>query len=101
MDDASVVLSEYTARSFLVLITNIDEVIQFTVDRKNENNELPFLDCLIQRKTDGMLDTAMYRKPTNTGRYLNVNFGHSSATKQAFFKALVLRAERLCSTSDL
>ncbi len=99
--DASVTLSKYAARSFLAHITNINEIIQFTVDSKNENGELLFLYCLIQRKTDGTLDTTVYSKPTNTGRYLNVRFWHSSATKQGFIKALVLRAERLCSTSDL
>ncbi len=59
MDNAIVILSKYAVRSFLVLITNIDEVIQFTVYRKNEKSELPLLDCLIQRNTDGTLDTAM------------------------------------------
>ncbi len=40
----------------------------------------------------------LYRKPTNTGRYLNFHSCHSSATKQGFSKGLFLRAERLCST---
>ncbi len=84
-----------------VHIDNINEAIQFTVDSENENGELPFLDCLIMRNPDGTLDTTVYRKPTNTGRYLHFHSCHSSATKQGFIKGLFLRAERLCSTPDL
>ncbi len=82
-------------------INNINEAIQFTVDSENENGELPFLDCLSMRNSDGTLDTTVYRKPTNAGRYLNFHSCHSSATKQGFIKGLFLRAERLCSTPDL
>ncbi len=80
---------------------HINKAIQFTVESENENGELPFLDCLIERNQDGTLDTTVYRKPTNTGRYLDFHSWHSSATKQGFIKGLLLRAERLCSTPDL
>ncbi len=59
--------------------------------------ELLFLDCLIMRNPR----TTVYRKPTNTGRYLNFHSCHSSAAKQGFIKGLFLRAERLCSTPGL
>ncbi len=68
VDDLFVILSKYSARSFLGHINNINEAIQFTVDSENENGELAFLDCLIMRNPDGTLDTTVYRKPTNTGR---------------------------------
>ncbi len=58
-------------------------------------------DCPIKRNPDGTMDITVYRKPTNTGRYLNFHSCHSSATKQGFIKGLFLRAERLCSTPDL
>ncbi len=99
VDGTFVILSKYAARSFLGHINNINEAIQFTVD--SESGELPFLDCLIMRNPDGTLDTTVYRKPTNTGRYLNFHSCHSSATKQGLIKGLFLRAERLYSTPDL
>ncbi len=71
------------------------------MESENDNGELPFLDCLIKRNPDGTLDTTVYRKPANTGRYLNFHSCHSSATKQGFIKGLFLRAERLCSTPNL
>ncbi len=71
-DDTFVILSKYAARWFLVHINNINEAIQFTVDSENEQGALPFLDCLIKRNPDGTLDTTVYKKPTNIGRYLRL-----------------------------
>ncbi len=59
------------SRNFLVHVNNINETIQFTVDSKNGNGELPFLDCPIKRNLDGNLDTTVYRKPTYTGTKYN------------------------------
>ncbi len=88
MDDTFVILSKYAARSLLVHINNTNKAIQFTVASKHENGELPFLDCLIMRNPDGTLDTTVYRKPTNAGRYLNFHSCHSPATKQGLIKGL-------------
>ncbi len=100
-DDTFVILSKYAARSFLGYINKTTEAIQSTVGSENGNGELPFLNCFIMRNPDGTLDTTVYRKPTNTGRYLNFHSGHSSTTKQGFIKGPFLRAERLYSTPDL
>ncbi len=88
VDDNFVILSKYVACSFLAHINNINEAIQLTVENKNENGELPFLECLIKRNPDGPLDTTLYRRPTNTGRYLDFYSCHSSATKQGCMKGL-------------
>ncbi len=96
VDDTFVILSKYAARS-----SNINEAIQFTVKGENEKAELPSIDCLIKRNSDGTLGTTVYRKPTNTGRYLNFHSCYSSATEQVFIKGFFLRVERLCSTPDL
>ncbi len=79
-------------------VNRINEASQFTVENETANDELPFLDCLIQRNSDSSLNTTVYKKPTNTVRYLNFHFCHSSATKQGFIKCLFLRANILCST---
>ncbi len=97
MDDTFVLLSKYAAHR-LVYINSSNEAIQFTVDSENEIGELPFLDCLIKRNPGGTLDTTVYRKPTNTGGYLNFHSCHSPATKQGFIK---VPAEKLCSAPDL
>ncbi len=52
-------------------------------------------------KIPGSLGATVYRKPTNTGWYLNFHSCHSSATRKEFMKGLFLRVERLCSSPDL
>ncbi len=98
MVDTFVILSKHVERSFLVHISSNNEAIQFTVDSENENGEQPFLDCLIKRNPDGTMGTTVYRKPTNSARYLNFHSCHSSATNQGLVNGLFLR---LCSTPDL
>ncbi len=100
VDDTFAILSKYVERCSLIHINNINEAIQFAVESEDENGEQPFLDCLIKKNPDGTLDTTVYRKPKNTGRYLNFHSYRSSATKRGFIKGL-FRAERLCSTPDL
>ncbi len=97
-DDTFILLSKYVARSFLVYVNNINEAIQFIVERENENGEIPFLDCLIKRNAGENQDTIVHKNPANIGRYLTVHFRHSSATKQGLIMGLYLRAVRVCST---
>ncbi len=75
--DTFVILSKYVACSFLVGVNRINEAIQFSVEIENENGELPFFDCLIERNSGGSLDTTVYKKPTSTGRFLNFHSCHS------------------------
>ncbi len=54
-----------------VHINNTDETIKPTVDSENENDALPFLDCLIKRNTDSSLETTLHGKRKNTGRFIS------------------------------
>lgn len=36
-------------------------------------SQLPFLDVLVTKEEDGTLGHTVYRKPTNTNRYLNAD----------------------------
>ncbi len=73
----------------LAHINNINEAIQFTVESENENGELPYLDCPIKRNPDGTLDSTVYRKFTNTGRYLNFHFCHASNQARVYHGPLL------------
>ncbi|VDL98236.1 unnamed protein product [Schistocephalus solidus] len=44
--------------------------IQFTMEAEI-NNQLPFLDVLVHRKSKGHLTTTVYMKPTNTRQILS------------------------------
>jgi hypothetical protein len=74
--------------------------IKFTRDDEN-NNELPFLDILIKRNCDGLLETCIYRKPTFSGLYLKWNSYVPKKFKTNLVTCLLHRAWRICSDMDL
>ena len=53
---------------------------------------------MIQRKNDGLLSFGIYRKPTQTGQYLNYFSHHPLSQKKSVASALYNRAFSLCST---
>ena len=59
---------------------------------KESNNTLPFLDVLISRTEQGF-KTSVYRKPTFTGQYLNVNSHHPHSVKKGIVRCLQHRAK--------
>jgi len=67
---------------------------------KEANNELPFLDVLIKRDTDGF-QTGMYRKVAFTGIYMNWKSLASRTYKVGLIKCLLTMAYRICSTEKL
>jgi len=53
------------------------------------------------RKTNGQLDFTVYRKPSNTGKYLDYNSYNSKNQKISVINSLVTRAFKICSPSQL
>ena len=101
VDDTFAIISKYAARSFFAHINKQNPSIKFTVEHETDEGTIPFLDCLVIRSPDGQLKTTVYRKPTNTGRYMQFDSCHSLSTKRGFINGLFLRAQRICSTADL
>ena len=66
---------------------------------KEENGHISFLDTEVTRKQDFTFTTAVYRKPTNTGRYLQYDSHHPLSHKRAVVKTLMERAMRLSGDS--
>jgi hypothetical protein len=72
--------------------------IKFTIEKEN-NKELAFLDVLVKRNNNNnKLSTTVYRKKTDSGRYLNYKSNHPPATKQAIASTLFHRAMTHCSS---
>ena len=74
--------------------------IKFTCEIENDG-QLPYLDLMLKRKSDGYLSFKIYRKPTNTENYLKFNSNHPLNQKRAVIKSLIYRAEKLCSEENL
>ena len=70
VDDTFVVIKTAHKSCFLEHINSIDQCIQLTVENSRRDGSMPFLDTLVIPQTDGILNTAGYRKPTPTGLHL-------------------------------
>lgn len=77
-------------------LNSIAPCTQFTIE-KEKDGCIPFLDVLVKRK-EGRVETEVYRKPTDTGLYLNYNSNHPKAVKNGIVNLLLSRAESHSST---
>jgi hypothetical protein len=59
------------------------------------DNAIAFLDVLVVRGKTA-LTTRVYRKPTHTGRYLNLNSNHPPHVKRGLIQSLHHRASTIC-----
>ena len=53
------------------------------------------------RKDNGSIDFTVYRKPTNTGKYLDYNSYNSKTQKISVINSLLTRAIKICSKNHL
>ena len=90
---------ESDAMKFLQTLNSSSNVLKFTIE-KEADNKIPFLDVLIQ-KSDHGLQFALYKKTTNTGRYLPSDSHSPARYKKAAIRNLIFRAHRICSSPEL
>ena len=79
-------------------LNSVDPNIQFIVE-KEKDGQLPFLDSLLSRDTDGFISTSVYRKATQTNQCMDFQSHHPVAHKQAVARTLMCRAEGLSSSA--
>ena len=61
---------------------------------------IPFLDIFPQPKGEN-ISVSVYSKPTHTDRYLDFNSSHPISAKKTVVRALMDRAECVCSKPDI
>ena len=100
VDDTFVVWPEHiqSVETFLNTLNAQSPDIQFTME-KESNGKLAFLDVIVER-THNKLSTAVYRKPTDSGRYLNFNSNLPEATRRGILNTLLRRAETHCKVEE-
>ena len=59
------------------------------------------MDVLVTKRADGKLGHTVYRKPTNTHRYLQAESHHHPTVKRAVLNTLTARAHRICEPDTL
>jgi hypothetical protein len=93
-------IGEDKLQDLLHHINGLHKKIQFTMEI-DKNDDLPFLDIDIYRKTDGSLGYKVYRKPTHTNLYLQQRSHHHLANKQSALTSLTHRDKILCDQDSL
>jgi len=94
VDDVFAVIKKSDEDKLKNILNKQSETIRFTMEEENEKGELPFLDVLVTRKNN-KLDFNVYRKPTNTDRYITRDSYCPKSTKLAAFNSMVYRLCRL------
>ncbi|XP_046544265.1 uncharacterized protein LOC124254499 isoform X2 [Haliotis rubra] len=97
VDDTFVILPPSDDPNVLLQHLNSQHTrMQFTMELE-EDNQLPFLDVLVQRD-DKKLNTSVYRKPSHTDQYLHFSSFHPIHVKKGKISTLTRRAKNICST---
>lgn len=74
--------------------------ITFTLEIE-QNNQLPCLEILIERKLDGFLNYQVFRKPVHTNRYLHATLHHHPSQKQSILYMLIYRVFPICDQGSV
>ena len=99
VDDVCCTVEKSSVSSLLSHLNSIESSIQFTCEVEKDRT-LPFLDVLLHHNLDGSISTRVYRKPSNTGRYLDFSSHHPPSQKAAIVKTLFSRAKALSSSQE-
>ena len=94
VDDALSIVKRHKAEMILQHLNKQHPGILFTWEIE-DNKCLPYLDTLISRVLNGRLSTTVYRKPTQTDRYLAYDSHHPQSAKFSVVDSLLKRAENI------
>jgi len=100
VNDCLVALHKDHEFTFLDYINSHHHNIQFTQESEQQH-QLPFLDILIKRDENNKINFTVYRKPTNSGKFLDFRSYHSTSHKRNTILALKNRAQEICSSENL
>jgi hypothetical protein len=85
-------------QSLLDYLSSLRKSIKFSMEVES-NGSLLFLNVFVTKKGD-ILHSAVYRKPTHTGRYLHFDSNHPVHVKRGVVESLVNRANVLCQNEQ-
>jgi hypothetical protein len=100
VDDVLCIVRNRKKEAVLKSINDFHPSIQFTTEDEKEG-ELPFLDIKVYRKADGSFGHYVYRKTTQTWKYLNYNSFHPPSHKLGVIDTMYIRAIRLSDQDHL
>ena len=100
VDDCLAILQKDHVHAFMDYINSINSHFVVTCEQE-KRNQLPYMDLLITRRQDGLLNFSIHRKPTNTGKLLDFKSNNPQCHKRSVASSLVDRAYGICSPNLL
>jgi len=82
-------------------LNSVDDTGSIKVTAEQEQDEqMPFLDTLILRKTDGRVKLLVYRKKTHTDQYLHFSSHHPLQHKLSVVRTLLDRSSQIVTEEE-
>nr|VZI36786.1 unnamed protein product [Spirometra erinaceieuropaei] len=97
VDDTFVILPRDMKETFKSKLNSIFPQIQFTMEEEKDG-EIAFLDVQVSRQEDGVLQTGVFRKATDTTKILHYSSNPPLSHKRSCVRTLFLRINTHCST---
>jgi hypothetical protein len=94
-DVFAIIKKEGNPEEILFHANNISRTVKFTLE-KEKDGFLPFLDVKITQQGERLI-TSVYRKKTDSGRYLHYESNHPRIVKEGVAACLLNRAKTHCS----
>nr|VZI35293.1 unnamed protein product [Spirometra erinaceieuropaei] len=98
VDDTFVIVKKHQLETLHKTINSTMSGIKLL--EKEVDKKLPFLDVLVQRKTDGTLHTSVYRIETYAEIILHYESNHPISHKRSTVNCLLKRAKTRCSDEE-
>ena len=100
MNDTWVIQKQAHKQEFLEHLNKVDPAITFTVEDKQDNGAIPFLDTLVTPLADNSLSFKVYQKPTHMDQYLQWDSHHNLSSKYSVIGTLTHRAKVVCTNPE-
>ena len=94
VDDVFSIIPNVQRENMLQYLNSIDPHMKFAVEQQNEEGPIPFIDTIPKPKGEE-ISVSVYRKPTHTDRYLDLNSSHHISSKTAMIRDLMDRVENI------
>ena len=99
VDDTFTMVKKGKRDKVIDLLNSFHPNIKFTQEAENDQ-QIAFLDVLLKRGENGVVQTSVYRKPTNNSIYIHWQSYAPKQWKVGTITGIIRRAYEICSTEE-
>uniref|UniRef100_A0A1B0DR09 Uncharacterized protein n=1 Tax=Phlebotomus papatasi TaxID=29031 RepID=A0A1B0DR09_PHLPP len=99
VDDLFLILKRDELENTLDIFNSVHDRIKFTCEKEN-GDQLPYLDTLVKRNSNGTISTNWYKKTIASGRFLNFFSAHPMSQKLNTAQGFVHRVKNLTTNIE-